>query len=101
MLADSDPHPKGLRKMLVAQRFLEKKRVPVVEKPSRRPFLETYQKKASKSTIRTPASLKGLLTRRILFLRFVASLADECNRPNCQRTAASQWVWAITRLAPA
>ena len=43
------------------------------------------------STTRTPASLKGSLTRRILScLISRCVLADECNRPNCQRrTAAS------------
>jgi hypothetical protein len=43
----------------------------------------------SGSTTRTPASLKGLLTRRISsYLVFV--LADEYNRPDCQRATA--WV---------
>jgi hypothetical protein len=37
-------------------------------------------------TARTPASLKGQFTRRIFHLsRLVSYLADECNRPNCQR----------------
>jgi len=41
----------------------------------------------SGSTTRTPASLKGLLTRRISSY-LVFFLADECNRPDCQRATA-------------
>jgi hypothetical protein len=74
--------------------------VPVVEKPSRRLFLETYQKKASKSTIRTPASLKGLLTRRILFLRFVASWLTNAIDRIVKERPPDQWAVAITRLRP-
>ena len=37
------------------------------------------------STAHTPATLKGFLTRRIFILIDRLVLADECNRPNCQR----------------
>jgi hypothetical protein len=62
--------------MLVAQRFSCKKRVPVVEKPSCRPsFGDLTKTGRSGATLRTPASLKGSLTRRISSrsFQFIAS----------------------------
>ncbi len=63
--------------------------MPVVESRPAARILATYQFGRSGATLHTPASLKGYLTRRISSrLSIPCILADECNRPDCQRTAA-------------
>jgi hypothetical protein len=94
----SDPHPKGLRKknwsqslLTVCKASFRKPDIPREAnagpcEPSRR--LMTWgppRPGVTELTTRTPASLKGYQRDDLYLSRLV--LADECNRPNCQRNA--------------
>ena len=73
------------------------KRVPVLASHPDASIPGDHPGRAFRTTTRTPASLKGSLTRRIL--TFVSlCLADECNRPNCQRIADSGWTASDARF---